>query len=55
MIPMNKCYTIINVFCLVFEAKQFSLLILLFRLLNQQDPLCINVLLSTVLTAQDAY
>ena len=42
-------------FCLVFEKKQFSLLILFFQFLNQHDPFCIRVLLITVLIVQDGY
>ena len=44
-----------QLFCLVFETKQFSLPILFFQFLNQHDPLCIHVLLTTVLIAQDGY
>ena len=44
-----------QLFCLVFETKQFSLPILFFQFLNQHDPLCIHVLLTTVLNAQDSY
>ena len=44
-----------QLFCLVFEAKQFPLPILFFQFLNKLDPLCIHVLLSTALIAQDGY
>ena len=44
-----------QLFCLVFETKQFSLPILFFQFLNKRDPLCIHVLLSTALIAQDGY
>ena len=35
-------------------TRQFSLAILLFQFLNKHDPLCIHVLLATVLTPQDS-
>ena len=44
-----------QLFCLVFQTKQFFLPILLFQFLNQHDRLCIHVLLTTVLIAQDVY
>ena len=44
-----------QLFRLVFETKQFSLPILFFQFLNQHDPLCIRVLLTTVLITQDGY
>ena len=42
-------------FCLVFETKQFSQQMIFFQFLNQRDPFCIHVLLTTVLIAQDGY
>ena len=42
-------------FWLVFETEQFSLPILFFQFLNQHDPFCVHVLLTTVLIAQDGY
>ena len=30
-----------QLFCLIFQTKQFSLTILFFQFLNQHDPLCI--------------
>ena len=42
-------------FCLIFETKQFSLPIVLFQFLDQHGPLCIHVLLTSVLIAQDSY
>ena len=44
-----------QLFYLVFETKQFSLPILPFQFLNQHDPLCIHVLPTTDLIAQDGY
>ena len=44
-----------QLFYVVFETKQFSLPILFFQFLNKNDPLCIHVLLTTVLIPQDGY
>ena len=54
IICKNKCYTIIKFFVSYLQQNS-SLPILFFQILNKHDPLCIYVLLTIVLIAQNGY
>ena len=55
MMRKNKSYIIINVFVSFLKWNSSLYQLYFFQFLNQHGPLCIHVLLTTVLIAQDGY